>query len=170
MESKPSQNTINSTVTQELLDYYGYSSTIAWNKYFLIDCKKNTDDSCNTVHKSKNTLSEKDWFERLDIQQRIESISTVATDNMQLVYDIKDSLNQLEEKYNTIDESEEQGLSNEEYLSKSRTSSSLNNAYYSQNSMYQAIFNLLKFKIKINTIEYSMLIINKNEFGAWGKF
>lgn len=144
----------------------------------MIDCKKNTDDSCNTVHKSKNTLSEKDWFERLDIQQRIESISTVATDNMQLVYDIKDSLNQLEEKYNTIDESEEQGLSNEEYLSKSRTSSSLNNAYYSQNwdvshlSEYPRCIHILirnltffSYKNEEDTISYyEDLVLDADEF------
>lgn len=39
----------------------------------------------------------------------------------------------MEEKYRTIDENKEQGLSNEEYLSNYRSSSSLNSAYYSQN-------------------------------------
>ena len=86
--------------------------------------------------------------------------------------------NKLEEKYISMDEWEEQGLSNEEYLNNSRTRSNLSSAYHSQNwhvslapeypqCMHKLIQNLtfLDFKSEEDTISvHEELIIDSSEF------
>ena len=73
-----------------------------------------------------------EWFENLEIQQRIEAISTIATENIPLVMCIKDDIKKIEEKYSKIDEKYTECTSNQEQI----TLNSCNDedkSYFSQN-------------------------------------
>ena len=49
---------------------------------------------------AEGKVSKMEWFENLEIQQRIEAISTIATENIPLVMCIKDDIKKL--KKNTV--------------------------------------------------------------------
>jgi hypothetical protein len=64
------------------------------NKYFIIERKKkHTPRQAN-----KGKLTKLEWFESLEVEERVDAISTVATDNPDLIRSIKMDIKKIDEK------------------------------------------------------------------------
>ena len=124
-------------IDEEVLLYYFPEfkeniNIITCNKYIFIDRKKKSTKKDPTRQLQKGRISKMEWFENLDIQQRIEAISTIATDNIQLIKSIKNNIKSLEEKYIKIDEKWWECTSNQEELDL-KSWNDMSKSYYSQN-------------------------------------
>lgn len=109
-----------SVISDELLEEYfsGYDSSIIFenNRYFIIDYKSKSHRKENNKPKLKGKVSKMEWFESLDIKQRVEAVSTIATGNYELLSLIKKDIERIEKKHRNTFEMEDQGASNEDYL------------------------------------------------------
>ena len=89
MESEYNKKIYTEDLLREFFPDSKSISPITNNKYFLIDFKKDENISESNSHNTKRKLTKTEWFESLDFDQRIEAISTIATDNMLLINNIK---------------------------------------------------------------------------------
>jgi len=64
------------------------------NKYFYIEKKKKQVPR----QTSKGKLSKTEWFENLELDERVEAISTISTDNFNLIEAIRSDIKKLENK------------------------------------------------------------------------
>jgi hypothetical protein len=101
------------------------------NKYFFIDKKKKSAKKDQAKQPPKGKLSKTEWFESLDVEERIEAVSTIVTDNSELINCIKNDIKKIENKYKEMDNSELSACSNEDYLNSGDHAKC--NGYYSQN-------------------------------------
>lgn len=125
------------TIDEEVLHYYFPDfkeniNVITWNKYIVIDRKKKQTKKDGTRQQQKGKVSKMEWFENLEIQQRIEAISTIATENIPLVMCIKDDIKKIEEKYSKIDEKSTECTSNQEQIALNSWNDE-DKSYFSQN-------------------------------------
>lgn len=98
------------------------------NKYFYIDRKKKQSNK----QPQKGKLSKTEWFESLDIEERVEALSTIATDNLILLEAISNDIKKYEDKTVNYQNPDQNPNFNSENLN---TTSADNQTigYYSQN-------------------------------------
>lgn len=143
MESVISSISISEEVLSEYFCVtYGNTHFITNNRYFSFEKTSNSSKKDSNKPKNKAKISKLEWFDSLDIQQRVEAVSTVATGNVELLSWIKKDIKRIENKYKDRDDPEEQGFSNEEYLSNQRN--------YSVRSHYISNSSALRFGDEIS--------------------
>lgn len=128
MESVINSNVINDELLSEFFGGEDSNVTLEYNKYFIIEKKNRSHRKADSKAKNKGKANKLEWFESLDIQQRVEAVSTIATNNPELMYIIKNDLDKIENKLRNIDVDDDQITSNEDYLL-SQSKSSLTSHY-----------------------------------------
>lgn len=109
------------TIDEEVLQYYFPEfkeniNAVTCNKYVIIDRKKKQTKKDGSRQQQKGRATKMEWFENLEIQQRIEAISTIASENTSLVASIKNDIKKLEEKYSRTEEKCIECTSNQEQI------------------------------------------------------
>lgn len=102
------------------------------NKYFLIEKKKKSGKKQTPRQAPKGKISKTEWFENLEVRERVDAVSTIATDNPHLIQCIKNDILKIEDKYRKRDEPEGNMYSNEDYII-SGTDTCQTTSMYSQN-------------------------------------
>lgn len=101
------------------------------NRYFHIEKKKKPAKKDMPKQSQKGRMSKTEWFESLDVEERVEALSTVATENHKLIECIWYDIKKIQSKYNNIDNQEEEAYSNEDYLN-TNLANSTSKGYFSQ--------------------------------------
>lgn len=86
------------------------------NKYFHIEKKKKASKKQTPRQSQKGKMSKMEWFESLDTSERIEAVSTIATENPMLVKTIKNDIKKIEDKYKRLDATELSGYPRDDYI------------------------------------------------------
>ena len=66
------------------------------NTYFAIEKKSKASRKDNNKSKSKNKCNKLEWFESLEVHQRLEAVSTIFTDDFTIINQIKKEIRNIE--------------------------------------------------------------------------